>query len=160
MISIQLIAVGKVKEAWMREGCAEYLKRLCAWSHVSIVEVDEYRLPDHPSVAQIADCIEKEGRRILEKVPKNSRLVAMCIESKQLSSEQFASWIAKSASEGAGNITFVIGGSYGLSGEVKSRAALLLSMSPMTFPHQLARVLLLEQIYRAFSINVNAKYHK
>lgn len=125
-----------------------------------MIEVDEYRLPDHPSAARIAECIEKEGKRILEKVPKNSRLVAMCIEGKSFSSEQFASWIAKSASEGAGSLTFVIGGSYGLSEEVKRRASLLLSMSLMTFPHQLARVLLLEQIYRAFSINAHAKYHK
>lgn len=160
MISVQILAVGKVKERWMREACAEYIKRLGFWSRVSVIEVDEYRLTDNPSIAQIAECIEKEGKRILEKVPKNSRLVAMCIESKPFSSEQFASWIAKSAAEGAGSLTFVIGGSYGLSEEVKSRASLLLSMSKMTFPHQLARVLLLEQIYRAFSINANAKYHK
>lgn len=160
MISIQVLAVGKVKDAWMRQGCAEYCKRLGLWSRVSVIEVDEYRLPDHPSKAQIADCIEKEGKRIIEKIPKNSRIIAMCIEGKPYPSEEFASWIAKSASDGMSSLTLVIGGSYGLSDEIKSRASLRLSMSKMTFPHQLARVLLLEQIYRAFSINAHTKYHK
>ncbi len=160
MITIRVLAVGKLKEAWMRDGCAEYSKRLGFWSNVSIIEVDEFRLPENPSPAQIAECIEKEGARILDKIPKNSKMVAMCIEGRRFSSEQFAAWISKSAVEGSGDFTFVIGGSYGLSDQVKKRASLLLSMSLMTFPHQLARVLLLEQLYRACSINANAKYHK
>lgn len=160
MISVQILAVGKVKDTWMRQGCEEYCKRLGIWSRVTVTEVDEFRLPDSPSKAQIADCIEKEGKRILEKVRKNSRLIALCIEGKPFSSEQLASWITTSAAQGASSLTLVIGGSYGLSDEVKTRASLMLSMSKMTFPHQLARVLLLEQIYRAFSINAHAKYHK
>ncbi|MEM1484784.1 23S rRNA (pseudouridine(1915)-N(3))-methyltransferase RlmH [Oscillospiraceae bacterium PP1C4] len=160
MISINIIAVGKVKDAWMREGCAEYLKRLGLWSSASVIEVDEYRTAENPSPAQIAECIEKEGDRILAKIPKGSMLVAMCIEGKMLSSEKLAELLAKAAVEGESVITFVIGGSYGLSERVKGGAALRMSMSPMTFPHQLARVLLLEQVYRAMSINANSKYHK
>ena len=160
MIAVQVIAVGRLKEAWMRDGCAEYVKRLGLWSRASVVEVDEYRLGENPSPAQIRICVEKEGERILEKIPKGARVVAMCIEGKTLSSEELADYLARAAASGAGRLAFVIGGSHGLSAAVKDAASLRLSMSPMTFPHQLARVLLLEQLYRAFSINANAKYHK
>ncbi|MCQ4896848.1 23S rRNA (pseudouridine(1915)-N(3))-methyltransferase RlmH [Anaerotruncus sp. DFI.9.16] len=160
MIAVQVIAVGRLKEAWMRDGCAEYVKRLRLWSRASVVEVDEYRLGENPSPAQIRVCVEKEGERILEKIPKGARVVAMCIEGKTLSSEGLADYLALAAASGAGSLAFVIGGSHGLSDAVKDAASLRLSMSPMTFPHQLARVLLLEQLYRAFSINANAKYHK
>lgn len=160
MISVQIVAVGKIKDAWMREGCAEYLKRLGLWSSASVIEVDEYRLAEHPSPAQIKECIEREGERILAKLPKGALVVALCIEGKEMSSEKLAQWLEKSAVDGASNVTFVIGGSYGLAEAVKNTARLRLSMSPMTFPHQLARVLLLEQIYRAMSINANTKYHK
>ena len=160
MISVDIVAVGKLKETWMREGCAEYLKRMRLWGSVSITEVEEFRLPDDPSPAQIAACIEKEGERILQKLPKGAALVAMCIEGRQLSSEGLAQFFEKTANSGTSPAAFVIGGSYGLSEAVKQRAALRLSMSPMTFPHQLARVMLCEQVYRAFSINAHAKYHK
>lgn len=144
----------------MRDGCAEYLKRMGLWSRASVVEVDEFRLGENPSPAQVRACVEREGERILEKIPKGARVVAMCIEGKTLTSEGLADYIARAAASGAGSLAFVIGGSYGLSDAVKNAASLRLSMSPMTFPHQLARVLLLEQLYRAFSINANAKYHK
>ena len=160
VISLQIIAVGKLKDAWMREGCAEYCKRLGMWSSVSVVEVEEYRLPDHPSPAQIAECVEKEGERILAKLPKGACTVAMCIEGKMMSSERLAAYLQKTAVDGVSTFALVIGGSYGLSERVKASASLRLSMSPMTFPHQLARVMLLEQLYRALSINANAKYHK
>lgn len=160
MTAVQVVAVGKLKEAWMRDGCAEYVKRLGLWSRASVVEVDEYRLGENPSPAQVRACVEKEGERILGKIPKGARVVAMCIEGKTLSSEGLADYIARAAASGAGSLVFVIGGSYGLSDAVKDAASLRLSLSPMTFPHQLARVLLLEQLYRAFSINANAKYHK
>lgn len=149
MISLQIIAVGKLKDAWMREGCAEYCKRLGMWSSVSVVEVEEYRLPDHPSPAQIAECVEKEGERILAKLPKGACTVAMCIEGKMMSSERLAAYLQKTAVDGVSTFALVIGGSYGLSERVKASASLRLSMSPMTFPHQLARVMLLEQLYRA-----------
>lgn len=160
MISVQIIAVGKIKDAWMREGCAEYLKRIGLWSTASVLEIDEHRLGEHPSGAQISDCIEKEGDRILAKIPKGAMVIALCIEGKLLSSEQLARHLEKSAVDGVSTVVFVIGGSYGLSERVKALSSLRLSMSPMTFPHQLARVLLLEQVYRALSINANTKYHK
>ncbi len=160
MIAVHIIAVGRLKDAWMRGGCAEYLKRLGLWSNASVTEVDECRIAENPSPAQVAECVEKEGGRILEKIPKGALVVAMCIEGKLLSSDKLAQFLSKAAVEGASTVAFVIGGSYGLSEKVKQAASLRLSMSPMTFPHQLARVMLLEQIYRALSINANAKYHK
>lgn len=160
MISIQIIAVGSLKEKWMREGCAEYLKRMERWCNVSVTEINECRLPDSPSQAQILQGLEKEGAAILEKVPKGSHVAALCIEGKTLSSEALAVHLQKYASDGCSSFTFLIGGSYGLSGTVKEKASFRLSMSPMTFPHQLARVMLCEQLYRALSINGNGKYHK
>ncbi len=160
MMSLYVVAVGKLKDAWMRDGCAEYLKRLQPWCRAAVIEVEEYRLPENPSPAQIAIGIEKEGERILAKLPQNARVVAMCIEGKQQPSEQLAAYLEKSAADGQGTLAFVIGGSYGLSEAVKNAAVLRLSMSEMTFPHQLARVMLLEQLYRAMSINAHAKYHK
>lgn len=160
MISLTVIAVGKIKDSWLREGCAEYLKRMGAWSDAAVIEVEEYRLEDNPSPARIAECVEKEGERILAKLPKNSAAVALCIEGGTVSSEGLAELIERSAASGAGKLAFIIGGSYGLSERVKAASQTRLSISPMTFPHQLARVLLLEQLYRALSINAHAKYHK
>ena len=160
MIGLTVLAVGKLKEPWLREGCGEYLKRLRLWSRPQVVEVEEYRLPENPSAAQIAACLEKEGERLLERVPKGAAVVALCIEGRQMSSEQLSQWIQRAASAGRGELCFVIGGSYGLSPAVKQAADLRLSISPMTFPHQLARVLVLEQLYRALSIAAHGKYHK
>ena len=160
MIGLTVLTVGKLKESWMREGCGEYLKRLRLWSHPQVVEVEEYRLPENPAPAQIAACLEREGERLLERVPKGAVIAALCIEGRQMSSEQLSQWIERSASTGRGEFCFVIGGSYGLSETVKRAADLRLSMSPMTFPHQLARVMVLEQLYRALSNSAHAKYHK
>lgn len=160
MISLTVIAVGKIKDSWLREGCAEYLKRMGAWSDAAVVEIEEYKLEDSPSPARIAECVEKEGERILAKLPKNSTVVALCIEGGTISSERLAELLESSAASGAGKLAFIIGGSFGLSERVKATAATRLSLSPMTFPNQLARVLLLEQLYRALSINAHAKYHK
>ncbi len=160
MIGLTVLAVGKLKEPWLREGCGEYLKRLRLWSRSQVVEVEEYRLPENPSAAQIAACLEKEGERLLERVPKGAAVVALCIEGRQMPSEQLSQWIQRAASAGRGELCFVIGGSYGLSPAVKQAADLRLSISPMTFPHQLARVLVLEQLYRALSIAAHGKYHK
>lgn len=160
MIAIQILAVGKIKDKWMREGCAEYQKRMGLWSKCTVTEIEEYRLPNNPSAAQIEECIEKEGERLAEKIPKGAHIIALCIEGKLLSSEELSDHLQEAAIAGSGAAVFVIGGSYGLSKEIKKRAALCLSMSRMTFPHQLARVLLSEQIYRALSIAANAKYHK
>ena len=157
MLNITLLCVGKLKEAYWREACAEYEKRLGAFCRFRLVEVAEERLPDNPSAAQIAATVEAEGKRLLEQLPKDGAVIPLCIEGKELDSPALA---ARMAVEGTSHIAFVIGGSWGLSEAVKSRAVLRLSMSPMTFPHQLARVMVLEQVYRAFQIASGGKYHK
>ncbi len=158
MLTVQIIAVGKLKESWLREAMAEYGKRLGAFCRFTVTEVEEYRLPEDPSPAQIHKGLEEEGREILRHVGK-SPLVALCIEGKQRPSQGLAQ-LLEEVQQRDSSICFVIGGSYGLSDAVKDAAFLRLSMSQMTFPHQLARVMLAEQIYRAFSISRGGKYHK
>ncbi len=160
MLNITLLCVGKLKEAYWRDACAEYEKRLGAFCRFRLVEVAEERLPDNPSAAQIAATVEAEGKRLLEQLPKDGAVIPLCIEGKEMDSPALAARIQKLAVEGTSHIAFVIGGSWGLSEGVKSRAALRLSMSPLTFPHQLARVMVLEQVYRAFQISSGGKYHK
>lgn len=160
MLSVTLLCVGKLKEAYWRDACAEYEKRLGAFCRFRLIEVAEERLPDNPSAAQIANTIEAEGKRLLEQIPRDSAVVPLCIEGKELDSPALAARVQKWTVEGVSHVTFIIGGSWGLSEAVKSRAALRLSMSPMTFPHQLARVMVLEQVYRAFQITSGGKYHK
>lgn len=160
MLNITLLCVGKLKETYWRDACAEYEKRLGAFCRFRLIEVAEERLPDSPSAAQIAATIEAEGKRLLEQIPKDSAVFPLCIEGKELDSPTLAARIQRIAVEGTSHITFVIGGSWGLSDGVKSRGYLRLSMSPMTFPHQLARVMVMEQIYRAFQIAGGGKYHK
>lgn len=160
MIKVTVIAVGKLKEKYLRDACAEYLKRLGTYSKVNVVEVNEERCSDNPSGTEIENVKQKEGQRIIAKIPKGSFVVPMCIEGTQFSSEDFAKKIEATAVAGDGDITFIIGGSFGLSDEVKSLGKLKLSFGKLTLPHQLMRVVLLEQIYRAFSILNNSKYHK
>jgi len=160
MVNVTLLCVGKLKEAYWRDACAEYEKRLGAFCRFRLVEVAEERLPDNPSAAQIAATVEAEGRRLLDKLPRDAALLALCIEGKELDSPALAAYVERQTVAGTSHIALVIGGSWGLSDEVKSRAALRLSMSPMTFPHQLARVMLLEQLYRSFQITTGGKYHK
>lgn len=160
MLNISIICVGKLKEKFWADACQEYAKRLKAFCHFSIVEVDEEKLPDNPSDAQIANTLAKEGQRLLARIPKNARVTAMCIEGKQKSSENLAGELSDMAVNGVSHIAFVIGGSWGLSDEVKKSADIKLSMSEMTFPHQLARVMLCEQIYRTFQITSHTQYHK
>ena len=160
MLNITLLCVGKLKETYWREACAEYEKRLGAFCRFRLIEVAEERLPDNPSAAQIASTVEAEGRRLLDQLPKDCAVIPLCIEGKELDSLTLSVRMQKMAVEGISHIVFVIGGSWGLSDAVKGRAFLRLSMSPMTFPHQLARVMLLEQIYRAFQISTGGKYHK
>ena len=158
MLSIKIIAVGKLKEKYLRDACAEYVKRLSRYCTLQIIELNEYRLPDNPSEKEIQKALSEEGKDILKKC--SGMIIAMCIEGKQLSSVRLSEKIASAAAHGTGCISFVIGSSCGLAEEVKSAAALRLSMSEMTFPHQLARVMLLEQIYRSFQIASGGKYHK
>ncbi|MGX8701418.1 23S rRNA (pseudouridine(1915)-N(3))-methyltransferase RlmH [Caproiciproducens sp.] len=159
MLTVRLICVGKLKEAYWRDACAEYEKRLRAFCGFSIVELPECRLPDDPSDAQIRSALKTEGDAILSAAGK-SALFALCIEGKTLSSGQLSDQINTLAVSGTSTVSFVIGSSFGLSEAVKQRAGFRLSMSPMTFPHQLARVMLCEQIYRAFQIIHHGKYHK
>ncbi|MFQ9065335.1 MAG: 23S rRNA (pseudouridine(1915)-N(3))-methyltransferase RlmH [Eubacterium sp.] len=159
-MKVTVIAVGKLKEKYLRDACEEYLKRLGTYSKVSVVEVNEERCSDNPSGTEIENVKQKEGQRIIAKIPKGSFVVPMCIEGTQFSSEDFAKKIEATAVAGNSDITFIIGGSFGLSDEVKSLGKLKLSFGKLTLPHQLMRVVLLEQIYRAFSILNNSKYHK
>ena len=160
MLKVSVVCVGKLKEKYLKDAAAEYSKRLQAFCKFDIVEVDEEKISESPNNSQIENTLNAEGKRILSKIDKSSKVVAMCIEGKQKSSAAFAEYFGNSAVNGVSSIAFVIGGSWGLSDEVKKRADLKLSMSEMTFPHQLARVMLCEQIYRAFCINSGTKYHK
>ena len=160
MMNISIICVGKLKEKFWTDACSEYAKRLKGFCNFSIIEVDEEKIPDTPSPAQIQNTLEKEGQRIISKIPKNAKIISMCIEGKQRTSPKFAKEIFDSALGGESTLAFIIGGSWGLSDSVKNLSAIRLSVSEMTFPHQLARVMLCEQIYRAFQINSNGKYHK
>jgi len=160
MLNVTLLTVGKLKEAYWRAACEEYEKRLGAFCKANIVEVEEFRLPAKPSQAQIDAGLEAEGKRLLEQISAGSYVITLCIEGKELSSTQLAERLANVAVQGYSRVVMVIGGSFGLSPAVKARSDLRLSMSPMTFPHQMARVMVLEQLYRALGINAGTKYHK
>ena len=160
MLSVHLICVGKLKEKFYLEAAGEYQKRLSGYCTFTLTELPEERLPSNPSPAQIEAALEREGAAIRGKIPSNSRLVCLCVEGKPRSSPELAQLVADFAQSGQRNLVFVIGGSYGLAESLKGEAWLKLSMSPMTFPHHLARVMVLEQLYRAFKINEGSSYHK
>lgn len=160
MQKVTLICVVKLKEKFYAQATAEYAKRLSRFCKLEIVELPESRLSDSPSPAEISQALTAEAALIEAKLPKGSALVAMCIEGEELSSPQLAEKMRQFAVSGVSNLTFLIGGSVGLSPAIKAQADFRLSMSPMTFPHHLARVMLLEQIYRAYQINAGTKYHK
>lgn len=157
-MTINLIAVGKLKENYLRSACAEYIKRLSRYCTLELHELDECRLSDSPSEKEIISALKKEGEQI--KRFAKGFIIPLCIEGKQLTSPELSSKISNAAVSGHSTITFIIGSSFGLDGEIKAMGDLRLSMSPMTFPHQLARVMLLEQIYRSFQIAGGGKYHK
>ncbi len=159
MIKITLIALGKLKEKYLAEAVKEYSKRLSAYCKLDIVELEPIRLSEKPSNAEISNVLEKETDIILKKIPQGSEIITLCVEGKGLSSNEFASKIESFENMGK-SITFVIGSSYGLSDRIKQISSFRLSLSEMTFPHQLFRVMLLEQIYRAFKINEGSAYHK
>ena len=154
-----MICVGKLKEAYWRDACAEYAKRLGGFCRFSIVELPESRLPDDPSQAQIDAALRAEGEKILA-AAKGGVVIPLCIEGKQISSEEFSQTLDRAAVDGKSSIVLLIGGSYGLWEELKKKGDLRLSMSRMTSPHQLARVMVLEQLYRAMTISRGQKYHK
>lgn len=157
-MTINLIAVGKLKEDYLRSACAEYIKRLSRYCTFELHELDECRLGDSPSEKEILSALKKEGEQI--KRFAKGFVIPLCIEGKQLTSPELSSKISDAAVSGHSTITFIIGSSFGLDGGIKAIGDLRLSMSPMTFPHQLARVMLLEQIYRSFQIAGGGKYHK
>ena len=160
MLNITVICVGKIKEKYFTDAILEYKKRLGRYCKLDLVEVPDEPTPDNPSPREKELVLEKEGERILKKIPDSAHVTALCIEGKQLSSEALAENISMLASSGVSHRAFIIGGSMGLSDAVNRRADMKLSFSPMTFPHQLMRVILLEQIYRAFNISQGGKYHK
>lgn len=160
MLTVRLICVGKLREKYLISAVDEYKKRLGAFCKFEIVELNEERLPDSPTPGEINSALEREADNIIQNIPKDSCPVALCVEGKQLDSPELARFISEKAVSGKSKICFVIGGSFGLSERVKRLSELRLSMSRMTFPHHLARVMLAEQIYRAFTIIEGRKYHK
>ena len=159
-MNITVIALGKLKEKYLTDAISEYSKRISAYGKLRIIELNPVRLSDNPSQTEVDNALSKEAEEIKKKIPNNSYVFSLCIEGKEKSSESFAKAINNAAINGKSNIVFIIGSSFGLSPEIKSLSDFKLSFSPMTFPHQLMRVMLLEQIYRAFQINNNGKYHK
>ena len=159
MLKVKLITVGNLKEEYLREAAAEYEKRLGAFCRFELVQLKEERLSEQPSAGEIRTALEREAQKISEQVSSSAYLIALCVEGKQLSSEELAEKI-EAISMDKSEICLVIGSSYGLSDSVKQRADIRLSVSKLTFPHQLMRVILLEAIYRAFNIQRGTKYHK
>ncbi len=160
MLSVTIIAVGQLKEKYFRDAADEYKKRLGGPSRVSEIEIKEEKLPEGPNESQIKAALESEADRIIAAIPKRSFVVTMCIEGKQYSSTEFAAILENASLQGKSAITFIIGSSHGLSDRVKNMSDLKLSMSKMTFPHKLARVMLFEAVYRAKEISAGGKYHK
>lgn len=159
-MNIKILCVGKLKESYWNAAEAEYSKRLSRYCHLTSTEIKEERISDNPSRADEESVKAAEGRRILKTVKSDEYVIALDVFGKSLSSEKLADKLANMALSGKSNAVFIIGGSLGLSEEVLERADYSLSFSAMTFPHQLMRIILLEQIYRSFKINSNETYHK
>ena len=160
MQKITIICVGKLKEKFYIEAAAEYVKRLQRHCDLALIELPETRLGDHPSGAEIHQALSGEAELIRQKIPKGSAVTALCIEGKSCDSETLSRHLAEFALAGRSGVTFLIGGSFGLDATLKQQADWRLSMSPMTFPHHMARIMLLEQVYRAYQIAAGTKYHK
>lgn len=159
-MNIQIICVGKLKEKYWQDACAEYMKRLGRYCNIEIVELKESRLPENASPADEENVKREEGASILKAIKDGTYVITLEILGKMLDSPQLAEKMDELALGGKSNIAFVIGGSLGLSAEVSKRSDYKLSFSKMTFPHQMMRVILLEQIYRSFKINRHETYHK
>lgn len=160
MLGIKLICVGKVKEKHYISALGEYEKRLKPLCGFEIEEIPEQRLPDSPSRAALDAALEREAEAIIGRLPKGAFVIVMCVEGRRLSSEEFSGLLEDCSLKGKSRVVFVVGGSYGLHDKVKKLAGIRLSMSKMTFPHHLARVMLAEQVYRAMMIAGGTKYHK
>lgn len=159
-MTIRILCVGKIKEAFYRDAIAELMKRMGRYATTEVIEVAEEKAPEGLSQAEKEQILANEGERLLGKTDERDHIIALCIEGKKLTSEAFAAHIRTAMLAGKSRIVFIIGSSFGLHPSVKRRADMLLSFSDMTFPHQLFRVMLSEQIYRAFKINNNEPYHK
>ncbi|MDQ0271930.1 23S rRNA (pseudouridine1915-N3)-methyltransferase [Cytobacillus purgationiresistens] len=159
-VNISIITVGKLKEKYLKQGIDEYLKRLSAYAKIEIIEVPDEKAPEELSEIEMQQVKQKEGERILAKIHPDTHVIALAIDGRMKSSEELADNLDKLATYGKSKIAFVIGGSLGLSDEVLNRANDKLSFSKMTFPHQLMKLILLEQVYRAFRINRGEPYHK
>ncbi len=159
MIGVKFITLGTLKEAYWRDAAAEYEKRLGAFCKCQIVQLKEERVSDDPNENEIRQALEKEAQKIMAEIPPRAYRVAMCVEGRQLSSEELAEKLGD-ISERYGNVCFIIGSSHGLADSVKNACDMKLSVSKLTFPHQLMRVLLLETVYRGFNILKGTKYHK
>ena len=160
MFDITLITMGKLKEKFYISAAQEYTKRLSGYCHFTLVVLPESRLPENPSPAEIAAGLEKEAETILARIPKSSWFCVFTPEGKELSSEKFAEKMKDVKLSGKSSAIFLIGSSFGMAPKVKERADFRLSMGPMTFPHHLARIMVLEQLYRAEAIQAGSKYHK
>ena len=161
MLNVNIITVGKLKESYLREACSEYLKRLQKFCKINVIELPESRLNENPSEKEIASALFNEAKLMNSYLTqKDCYNISMCIEGKHLSSVELSQHFDKVSINGKSSINIIIGSSFGISDEVKDISDFRLSMSKMTFPHQLARVMILEQIYRAFQISNNGKYHK
>ncbi len=160
MLTVQIAAVGKLKESYLQKGIAEYTKRLGAYAKLQITEVSDEKAPDNLSEAEEEQVKRKEGERLLAAIRPDSHVIALTLDGKAWTSEQWASHITELTTYGTSHLTFVIGGSLGLATEVLQRADTKLTLGPLTFPHQLVRLLLLEQVYRAFKIQRGEPYHK
>ena len=160
MQKITVLCVGKLKERFYQEAAAEYVKRLGRHCKLDVVELPESRLPEDPSPGEIQRALAAEAAAIREKLPRGGAVIALCIEGKPCSSVELSRRMQELAVSGKSQLTFLIGGSVGLAEDLKRQADWRLSMSPMTFPHHLARVMVLEQIYRALNIAAGGKYHK
>lgn len=159
-MKIKFITVGKLKEKYLNDGIKEYSKRISAYADIEIIEVADERIPDKASLAEETLVKVKEGRKILDKVKQEDYMILLDVSGKEMDSVAFSKHIEKCMIDGKSTIVFVIGGSLGHGEEVLSRANMRLSFSPMTFPHQLMRLILIEQVYRAFKIMKNETYHK
>lgn len=160
MINLILICVGKIKESYLSDGIAEFEKRLSRFAKLETAEIPDERIPDAPSETEKRQVLEAEGQKILAKIPKEAHIVTLEITGKAMTSPELAEYLDKTATYGSSTIVFIIGGSLGLSPSVKARSDQALSFSKLTFPHQLMRLILLEQLYRSFSILNHTAYHK
>ena len=160
MLYVKLICVGKLREAYYIDAFREYAKRLGAYCRFDCAEIPEQRLSDDPGEKEITAALEREAAEVLKAIPTDAFLCALCVEGKQMPSEGMAELIAARENSGKPKLCFIIGGSDGMDEAVKTAAQQRISMSRMTFPHHLARIMLLEQLYRAFSINAGSRYHK